>query len=568
MKRRSLLFSTLLMAVAGVSAQPQSGCNGSPCLLPAQAQATALFNQVEAQYPQLFFPAGRTQSQLLGSDQAYYRVYGNSWGLATYQGGLWYRSGTQWLRYTSLDQGDTQFCSAACLATDVAAGSFQGTIMLGAPTSNSVVISLLAPEQSGSAFIEYGTQSGVLNSQSASVSLVAGEPARISLTGLSADTAYFYRVQFVAEGKTTAVAGKQNSFRTARPAGATFTFTVQADSHMDENSVTRMYHRTLANVLAAKPDFHIDLGDTFMTEKHYSPLSATSPPAASEQQVVDRYLFERNNFADITAAVPLFLANGNHEGELGWLNTGGSNNLPNWAAQARQKYFVNPAPNTFYSGDTSSNGRSAWYAWQWGDALFIVLDPFWNSSKAKGVDGWSMTLGDAQYRWLETTLANSRAAFKFVFLHNLVGGLDGQMRGGIEAAPYFEWGGYDSDGVTKSFASKRPGWTAPIHELLVRHGVSAVFHGHDHLFVKQDLDGIVYQEVPQPSALNTNNAANLARDYHYNSGTAISSAGHLRITVTPDQVTAAYVRTWLPEQENNQRKNGQIDFQWTLNRKP
>ena len=25
-----------------------------------------------------------------------------------------------------------------------------------------------------------------------------------------------------------------------------------------------------------------------------------------------------------------------------------------------------------------------------------------------------------------------------------------------------------------------------------------VFHGHDHLFVKEELDGIIYQDVPQP----------------------------------------------------------------------
>jgi len=43
-----------------------------------------------------------------------------------------------------------------------------------------------------------------------------------------------------------------------------------------------------------------------------------------------------------------------------------------------------------------------------------------------------LTLGDTQYRWLASTLANSTARYKFVFIHNLVGGLDGQMRGGIE----------------------------------------------------------------------------------------------------------------------------------------
>jgi hypothetical protein len=38
----------------------------------------------------------------------------------------------------------------------------------------------------------------------------------------------------------------------------------------------------------------------------------------------------------------------------------------------------------------------------------------------------------------------------------------------------------------------------PIHQLLAENRVSIVFHGHDHLYTKQDRDGVVYQEVPQP----------------------------------------------------------------------
>ena len=89
-----------------------------------------------------------------------------------------------------------------------------------------------------------------------------------------------------------------------------------------------------------------------------------------------------------------------------------------------------------------------------------------------------------------------------------------------------------------------------------------MFHGHDHLYAKQDLDGIVYQEVPQPSAKNTNNAAMLASAYHYTSGTILASAGHLRVTVTPDKVTSEYVRAWLPTNETATRKNAQIDDTW------
>ena len=569
--RRSLVSSTfmaVLACVAPAAFAQAIGCTATPCVQPAVEQAGALFRKVEQLYPQLFFPPGKTANQLFGADTAFYRLYGTApaWGLATYQGGIWYNNGKQWLRYLSLDDANKQFCASACFSSTVA-GSFAGNVILGSPTDTSVGMSLYSAEQSGTVIVEYGRSKGTYSDQTQAYTLAAGTPLKLRITALNADTAYYYRLKFKAGDGATYINGAEGTFHTARAAGSSFTFTIQADSHMDENSVTRMYQQTLANVLAEQPDFHIDLGDTFMTEKHYAPLSPVSSPAANSEEVLNRYVFERNNFANIAHSVPLFLANGNHEGEAGWLNTG-SDNIALWTSRVRQQLFMNPQPNSFYSGDASDTGRSAWYSWQWGDALFIVLDPYWYSARIRGGDGWAMTLGSAQYQWLEQTLRDSRAAYKFVFLHSLVGGLDGQMRGGIEAAPFFEWGGYESDGVTKSFAAKRPGWTAPIHDLLVRYGVTAVFHGHDHLYVKQDLDGIVYQEVPQPSALNTNNASTLARDYHYSSGVTLSSAGHLRVTVTPTAVNVAYVRTWLPEQENAQRKNGQIDHQWTVQRKP
>jgi hypothetical protein len=137
------------------------------------------------------------------------------------------------------------------------------------------------------------------------------------------------------------------------------------------------------------------------------------------------------------------------------------------------------------------------------------------------------------------------------------------MRGGIEAAPYFEWGGRNADG-TAGFENRRPGWSMPIHQLLVQHGVTAVFHGHDHLYARQELDGIVYQAVPQPSAKNSSSGASLAADYHYASGTIRSSSGHLRVGVAPDRVTVQYVRAWLPKDETAQRSNGQVDDAWSV----
>jgi hypothetical protein len=123
-------------------------------------------------------------------------------------------------------------------------------------------------------------------------------------------------------------------------------------------------------------------------------------------------------------------------------------------------------------------------------------------------------------------------------------------------------GGNNADG-SYGFDAQRPGWGVPIHQLLVQNHVTAVFHGHDHLFVKQELDGIIYQEVPQPSAARAN-ATNTAAEYGYTSGDILGSSGHLRLTVTPNGVTVDYVRSYLPQDENSNQKNGMAGYSYII----
>jgi hypothetical protein len=449
----------------------------------------------------------------------------------------------------------------------VTLGSFHGNIVLGSPTETSVRANVFSPDQGGTVSLSFGTTPGIYDKQSAAMALTAAKPLELTLDGLSANTRYFYRLQYQSATGTSSGPTEEYTFHTARPAGSTFSFTIQADSHLDENSDLAQYRKTLGNALADAPDFHLDLGDTFMCEKHAEPFSAIVRMSPDRATVDARYQYERSNFGILAHSAPIFLVNGNHEGEAGWLNDGSAQNIAVWTTLARQQNYPNPVPDNFYSGEAAEEAfvgkRASWYAWQWGDAQFVVLDPFWYSKAQASKDAWNLTLGERQYQWLLSTLSTSRAKFKFIFIHNLVGGLDGQMRGGVEAAPYFEWGGRNLDG-SSVFSQKRPGWSLPIHQMLVRYGVTAVFHGHDHLYAKQDLDGVVYLEVPQPSAKNFLSEASLAAEYHYAAGTILGSSGHIRVTVSPEGVTAQYVRSWLPANETSQRKNAQIDDIWNI----
>ena len=51
---------------------------------------------------------------------------------------------------------------------------------------------------------------------------------------------------------------------------------------------------------------------------------------------------------------------------------------------------------------------------------------------------------------------------------------------------YFEMGGYNLDG-SWGFDEERRDWDIPIHQLLVAHDATIWFHGHDHLYVQQEL---------------------------------------------------------------------------------
>jgi len=393
--------------------------------------------------------------------------------------------------------------------------------IVGRPTRTSMTLSILA-HQSCEVALRYcgetDAEPEALDVQPRSI--VAGGVAEIQLTNLRPDTAYAYEAWLSPHGGVAS--SQRGTFHTARSPGSAFTFTVTADSHLDENTEPSIYAATLRNAVADKPDFHIDLGDTFMTGKRRDDPEAALP----------QYLAQSYYFGLLCHSAPLFLAMGNHDGEFG--------RGMDAAYRMRTTYFPNPMPDGFYTGSRNEN----YYAWHWGDALFVVLDPFRYSQRPRrGEDtgNWWFTLGRSQYEWLTETLARSEARFKFVFIHHLVGGRDRQGRGGAEAVPFGEWGGRNLDGANV-FASKRPGWELPIHSLLVKHAVTAVFHGHDHFYAKQEVDGIVCQLVPQPGHRGKG-SVRCAKDYGYLNGAIVPGSGHLRVCVSGAQTRVDFVRT-------------------------
>jgi hypothetical protein len=425
-------------------------------------------------------------------------------------------------------------------------------VILGRPTDSSVTVSVCAYREV-EGIVEYGAGDVRYGSWTEVFGLGVREAIHVELRGLSGREQW-YRLGVRERGKDWRF-GERQAFRLQARRGDVFRFGMQADSHLDYNTDPELYLRCLENVRTDRPDFMIDLGDTFMTDKHRGRETAES------QYYAQRYYFGR-----IGAAIPWFLVLGNHDGESRRLMEG-SDPTALWALNLRKRLYANPEPGAFYTGNREAGMGVGWlqdyYAWEWGDALFVVLDPFWYSPRQRGgEDNWVRTLGRDQYEWLKHTLEGSRATFRFVFLHHLVGGIGREARGGREAARLYEWGGRDEQGL-EGFSERRRGWAMPIHELLVRNRVNAVFHGHDHLYVKEDLDGVVYQSVPQPGHPRYDQTRS-AEEYGYRDGTILGSSGYLRVSVDRGSATVEYVRAVLERDEGRDRKNGAVSHRYAL----
>ena len=429
-------------------------------------------------------------------------------------------------------------------------------LILGRPTKGSIAISALATEQV-KAYIEYGYLKSKYSNKSSAVQIDPSTPYVFEINGLKANTRVYYRVSYSNSTSSTVINTKQYSFTTPRSKNSTFAFSVQGDTHPERAGKmfnAELYSVTMANILAQQPDFHVLLGDDFSID----PL--IDKGQANQLNVEKIYNTHRNWLSIAGNSVPIFLVNGNHEQAAQYLLDGTATNPAVLAGNARLKYYPLPAPNDFYSGDqTKVDGIGLlrdYYAWEWGDALFISLDPYWHSKlavdnvagvtadesaadKKNGGKGggakvtnlWDVGIGDEQYAWLKKTLENSSAKYKFVFAHHVLG----TGRGGVEVSTNYEWGGVDPKGKS-TFAKERPNWTLPIHDLMVKNGVSIFFQGHDHIFVHQERDGLVYQSMPNPA----DDTFSMFNESAYLTGTKAPNSGHVRVTIKPAEAKVEY----------------------------
>jgi predicted MPP superfamily phosphohydrolase len=193
----------------------------------------------------------------------------------------------------------------------------------------------------------------------------------IDIKHLLPNQRYYYRFLYLRSDSDQPLSSELNFFQTQRSEKSGFTFILQSDSHLDENTSTQLYTRTLQNMAADSADFMIDLGDTWMTDKYRN----------GYKESVNQYLAQRYYFGLVCRSSPLFLVLGNHDGESGReINRNNGDNMTSWATSIREKYYFNPYPDGFYTGNMEKTGDGKnienYYAWEWGNSLFIVPGSF------------------------------------------------------------------------------------------------------------------------------------------------------------------------------------------------
>ncbi len=466
--------------------------------------------------------------------------------------------------------------AATLITEDAVAAGITFSHILGRPTKTSAALSLVA-NGLAEVYVEYGTSKTKFTSKTDVKSLVAKDPQVFELTSLAPSSKIYYRLRYKTAGSASFAAGAVLSFSTAKSPGRPFSFTVQGDTHPERAGKmfnAELYTVAMKNIVSQQPDFHILLGDDFSID----PLIGKSQ--ANQANIDKVYSTHRDWLAISGGSVPIFLVNGNHEQAGQYLLDGTATNPAVLAGQSRLKYFPLPINDGFYSTDAKEiefvgNPRD-YYSWTWGDATFITLDPYWHSKSAvdnaagvsndqsqtnkkaggasgKTADLWQVGLGDEQYAWFKGLLETSKSKYIFVFAHHVMG----TGRGAVEVSYNYEWGGKDPGNKT-TFKEQRPNWDLPIHDLMVKHGVSIFFQGHDHIFVTQSRDGLIYQSMPNPA----DDTFSLFNADAYKTGTKAPNSGHVRVSVG---AAAAKVEYFLAARtQDTKRKNRSIAHSYSV----
>jgi hypothetical protein len=344
--------------------------------------------------------------------------------------------------------------------------------------------------------------------------------------GLAPGVRYEYDIVTAGDGGNTLLYWNtllySGSVVTQRQAGDPFTFALITDSHIgaDLTFTNQGDPNTLkavsAEVGVASPDFLVHLGD--MLDFHEFGFNVPPPDSSITRMA---YLNYRALLGDALGHTTHFATIGNWEGENGNYT---SDEIAR-SMQQRWLYVPGPTPATY---PESGSPNQDYYAFTWGDALFIVLnvmsytptEHLLSSTNSGLPDDW--TLGTAQFNWFANTLANATSKWRFVLIHHTVGGAAGDY---IDSA-------YGRGGGQAAYVGEQ----AKVHQLMLQYGVQIFFYGHDHVFTDMQVDGIHYSLPGSAGAIWMFSKSETGYTQSW------ADSGWSRVTVSPNAVNVQFLK--------------------------
>ena len=287
---------------------------------------------------------------------------------------------------------------------------------LGETTPTSVVISW-ATDGAGASEVCYSLDQSYSNVVAATDSTYDGKYWHsATITGLTADTTYYYRVYTDADDVTP---WSEITFTTApEPAAPGFTFVALGDSR--PWGVSLPPSQGALDVAAEMDQHSFDLALHTGDIPHSGGICSGSD--SSWNQYIRAYF---DVYQESMGDIPFYPSVGNHElngGDCGYQGYTDVYDLP---------------------GNAPSGDEEEYYSFDWGNAHFVALDT-----------NQRYSAGSAQYKWLVSDLQASTQPWKFVFFHH----------------PAYSSGLH---GSTVKVQTR----LVPVFEA---YGVDVVFNGHDH----------------------------------------------------------------------------------------
>jgi 3',5'-cyclic AMP phosphodiesterase CpdA len=339
---------------------------------------------------------------------------------------------------------------------------------------------------------------------------------------LVAATRYEYRVLMKRGSEESLQPVANGAFTTQRRGPASYRVVLITDPHTgtfaETSSPVQTLDKVIANVARENAEFALALGDNVAW------AGSRESAQTDTRGAVSAYAMYRRHIGPLTLNCPHFGIIGNWAGESGKFP---QENI-RLVSEVRKAFLPNPNQSTYPQGGSE---REDYYAFSWGDVLYVMLNIQTYSKPSKpdelpslmadvnNLDEW--TIGESQMKWLEKTLQNATERFRFVCMHHPAGGNAGDQpntlygRGGARA-----W---------------NTGEQRRIHDLMKKHQVQIFFYGHDHVFVDDVVDGIHYTLPGSCGApwKFTREETGYERFW--------PDSGHARLNVSPEKATITFI---------------------------